>query len=612
MQSVLSRIRNEKQDFVNNDVELAPGYFFNQRRTILRIENYFHSRFESGPLDDDGWTKPFYNIVRKPVQVTSKEIDLDTKDVIIRPENGDFETAEIEAAELKQWMKAQGFAADLNEYADLCPEYGSLVVKKVKKKLFTVDLKGLVLTNVCAKSLDHTDVIEPHVYSRDEFLKAGGENGWDKVKMQEVLDAHDAAGVVDITVDERYGWVTKAELEAGGSEDEMVYTMCLAAGTDLTNTIAPAKEGDAAVIEEKGVILLHEKTTKHPYREWHFSKMRKRWLGVGLVEVLFDAQVRANEIAYYKAKGLQWLGLHFFVSDDDTISKNLFNDAKDGDIIRLSRAGGMFQEIQVQERNLAYYASEEERWDRLAADLTFTPEIITGEGLPSGTPARSAIITDQNVKRFFDRKREDFGIFVKGLIENDILPLFEENHGEEHTFSFSGSGDDREALERRVLNTRLIAIFQDYVSKQGRIPSSAEWARILNTERQRISNANTIDIKVPKGAYSNLKKRIDVVITKENEDTDAMLAGRQAILKILAVNPEIATNPVTRPIFMQLANLMGVKNLNLPTQAEIQSLPMPPQMQQPGPGGPATPAAPAAELPAGGGEDVLANVPVPA
>ena len=600
--AILSRIRKEKSDFVIESIPLAPGYFYNQMQTVSRIDNYLHSRFESGPVDDDGWPKPFYNIVRKPCAVASKEIDLDTKDIIIRPENGDYETADIMAAEFKQWMKDEGFAADLNEYADLCPAYGSVVVKKVRESLHTVNLKMLSLSNVQAKTLDNTNIIETHTYAREEFISEAKKLGWDDAKVTKVLAAYDKANKVDITVDERYGWVKESELTANGKETMMVYSMCIAAGTDVTEEI-DSPDGKAKIVEERGVVLKHEKIDKHPYREWHWSRMAGRWLGVGFTEMLFDAQVRQNEIAYYKAKALQWIGVHLFASDDDTVTKNLMNDLKNGDVVRLVK-NGQLTEIQMQERNLSYYGSEETRWDKNAADQTFTPEIITGEGLPSGTPARSAIISDQNVKRYYDRKREDFGIWIRDIIIDEILPRFEKDRDSDHVFSFSGTGTDRDAIERRVFNARMVALFQDYITQKGRIPSRAEWRRAMLSERQKLANSPTIDIDIPAGAYKNLKKRLDVVITKENEDTDSKLAGRQAVLKVLATNPNLASNPATRSIFLELANLMGVKALSMPSPAEILSTATPATIPGAGaaPGGETVPA----------GADVLNNIPVPA
>ncbi len=296
-QLILGRIRDEKERFLYQQVPLSAGYFFNQYQVIQRIENYFNSRFESGPLDDDGWTKPFYNINRKPCQIVTKEIDLDTKDIILRPVDGDFETAEIMSSELKQWMKDEGFAKDLNDFADVAPVYGSLVVKRPRKKgerLSIVDLKRFVLTNVSADTLAETDTIETHCMSRDEFQR---HEGWDEAKKEDALALYDSLGRVDLDVDERYGWVKESELVADGSDTKMVYTKAVVTGA---TEVAYVGEGDKKTAVERGIVLYHEPfdPKDNPYREWHVgTKVPNRWLRMGFVELTFDAQVRINEKA---------------------------------------------------------------------------------------------------------------------------------------------------------------------------------------------------------------------------------------------------------------------------------------------------------------------------
>lgn len=559
-ETIVGRIRNEKSDFRTQTIRIAKNYSYSQYQTLNRIELYYNSKFETGEFDEDGWKKPFFNIVRKPCMIAAKEIDLDTKDIIIRSE-GDYVAAQLMSSSLKQWMKDQGFARSLNEYADAAPVYGSVVVKKVKDKLMTVDLKNLVITDTTARSLDYTDIIETHIYSEGEIRRVAASSGWDLDALDRILKVYARAGKSLIEVDERYGWVRESEIKKGGADDKLVYSLAIVAGSDETE-----ESTDKTQLIDKGEVLYHEPVKAHPYREWHWMKMPNRWLGVGYVEINFDAQIRRNEVAYYKAKGLAWTSQHIFQTDDETASnnyQNLLSGVKNGDILKV-QTGKSISPINNQERNLAHYASEEQVWERNVTELTFSPEIITGEGLPSGTPARSAMISDQNVKRFFDRKREDFGIFIKDLIENDIMPMFLKEKGKAHTYSFSGSRDDRDTIENLVLDTKLTDKFQDYVSR-GTLPTLDEWNRIEAVERKRLSSRPTLEIDIPEGYFKNLKYRLDVVITKENEDSDSKVAGRQAVLQALSSNPMIATDPTTKPIFLELAHLLGVKNLKIPT-----------------------------------------------
>lgn len=558
--TILSHIRNAKEKFREEAVRITEGYDFNQHDTIKQVELYFNSRYLTGEFDDDGFKKPFFNIVRKPCLVASKEIDLDTKDIIVRSQNGDYLAADIMSLELKQWMREEGFAKKLNEYADLAPIYGSVVVKKVGEELHTVDLKNLTIEDPTAKSLDHTGVIESHQVTPDELRQMASKGGWDMAKVEEVIDLYAQKGKPLITIDERYGWV-KSEM-LGEDPGKLVYTLSIVGGAEEIEDSA-----DKSTTVEMGIEIFHAPIDKHPYREWHWMKMPNRWLGVGLVEISFDAQIRRNETAYLKSKALLWSSLQLFQTDDENIAGgNLLTEAQNGDILKL-QPNKAISPVNTAERNLAHYNAEEIVWERNVQDLTFSSDIIGGESLPSGTPARSAILQDQNVKRFFDRKREDFGLFIKDIIEKDILPIFMKKKRKAHILSIAGGPDDRDRIEQMVLDTRTVAAFQRYVKKNKVLPSLNEWQRLVNDEARRVSQAKTLDIELPDGFYENLDHRLEVVITKENEDTDSKIAGRRAVLEVLGANPAIATNPATRPVFMELAHLLGVKNLRIPTNA---------------------------------------------
>lgn len=574
-ESILGRIRTEKEDFRTKSVRIAKGFLFNQYNTLQRIELYYNSRFETGEYDEDGFKKYFYNISRKPCDIASKEIDLDTKDILIRAENGNYLLADIMAREFKQWTKDEGFAKSLNEYADDAPKYGSVVVKKVPKtnSLHTVDLvNGFIITNQNARTLNHTNIIEPHIYNYDELRL----QGWDEDKVEEAIKLYQSLEKPDVEVDERYGWVKESELEVSGSAKKMVYTLAIVAGAE---EIEIAANTDKVI--EKGVILYHEKIKTHPYREWHFARVKKRWLGLGFVETTFDPQMARNESKLYKRSGMRWTTLHLFQTNDETINKNLMLDAKNGEIIKYGRGSDPLSAVPVEERNLAEYQNEDNDWDKNVSDLTFSTEIVGGEKLPANTPATVAVITDANVKRFFDRKREDFALFVKGLVVDDIMPAFTKAKSGKHIFSLMGDPQDRDRFEQMLLDARLVSAFQQFVDQNEAVPSLEEWLRLSELEAKRLADRTSLDIEIPKDVYTDFKIKLDVVITKESEDTDAIIAGRSTVLNLLSSNPAVIANPLTRPIFLELAQAYGIKNLRLPNIPAPQA-PLTPGAAMPG------------------------------
>jgi len=48
MENIFKTIREERADFLNNQIEVVPGYTFNQYDTIKKIHLYFNSQFEKG------------------------------------------------------------------------------------------------------------------------------------------------------------------------------------------------------------------------------------------------------------------------------------------------------------------------------------------------------------------------------------------------------------------------------------------------------------------------------------------------------------------------------------------------------------------------------------
>lgn len=590
---ILGRIRDEKERFRTKSVRIANGFLFNQYQTLQRIELYYNSKFETGEYDDDGFKKYFYNINRQPCDIATKEIDLDTKDLLLRSENGDYLLAEIMGRELKQWMKDQGFAKDLNEYADDAPRYGTVVVKKVpkSKRFYNIDLvNGFIITNQNAKNLNHTNIIEPHLYSFDELRQTAEESGWDKDKVEELISLYSQLGKSDVEVDERYGWVRESELKEGGSPFKMVYTLAIVGGCEETERAADQDE-----VIERGIVIYHDTVKKHPYKEWHFAKIKKRWLGLGYVETLMDPQMARNESKYYKRRGMLWTSLHIWQTDDENINKNLLLDTKDGDIIKRTKGTDELRPVAMEERNLADYQTEDADWDQNAKNLTFSQDVIAGEKMPSNTPATTTVVTDGNIKRFFDRKREDFALFVKDMLVEDIIPEFIKSNDTEHIFSLMGTYRDRDYFEQIILDRVLVNAFDKYVETNKRVPTAQAWQMLVETEARRISNRPTLDIKLMEGEYRKAKFKLDVVITKENEDTDSVIAGSQLILGLLQSNPAIIMNPMTRPLVLDLAEKLGVRNLRIPNMlmsvmGQPAGQPGMPGMQ-PGPGV-STPAAP--------------------
>ncbi len=85
-QSIYAQIRYEVDQFLYNFISPVPGYAFNTYQTIKRIFLYLSNRYENGSFYL-GREKLFFNIVLPPVEVATKMLSIDPKNIKLIPTN---------------------------------------------------------------------------------------------------------------------------------------------------------------------------------------------------------------------------------------------------------------------------------------------------------------------------------------------------------------------------------------------------------------------------------------------------------------------------------------------------------------------------------------------
>lgn len=555
--------RSNIQTFYDS-VEMPGGWHFDTVETLKLIELYSNSQFATGNRDSKGMRKFFFQIIKDKVDIARKFIDLDTKDIIFMPEDGNEEVVWLMERDFKRWIKDTNFAQFLNYVGFHYPHYGHVFAKRDKDGKWNVVQITNVRFDPSSPGFDTDNFFyEVHRMSLLDIEAMG----WDttELKTRPELSVYDVYECYDRT---SRGWNRTfkvdlyAKVENGG--------------------IVRAPEG--AINDENtyaGAITVHADTVSKkdfPYRELKWESVPGRRLGRGIAEILFDAQVRANEVANLKAKGLYFTSLHLYQTRDDKVGGNVITSAENGDILKLESE---LTPVANEERNLAAFQAEEVRWDNLADKLTFSFDIARGENLPSRTPLGVANLSAGMVASYFELKRENFGIFIKNLILDDILPRFQKWSAKEHILTIQSSDAEIEhydnAIAARMLNKRVTEL----VLKSGMLPNAEE----IEAERQRIltemkSNRNRYR-KITEGFYDNAKYVLDVNITGEQVDTGVKSQSLNTVLQVVGSNPMILQNKATRSILFEMLSLAGISPVKLNLIAE-QAEQSPMQMMQGG------------------------------
>lgn len=549
-------INQEIEAFRSKQSQIVPGLFFNQWEILQRIFFYYNSRFSRGgssmdPIDEDGDRMYFYNIVKNPCKVFSKAIDFDTKNIrLLTTGGGDPLKTWFMERDLKFWMRDKEFGKVLNRIFRELPIYGTVVLKMVNGMPYFVDLRNLVVEQ-SADSLDDMNyIIEVHNLSIGSFRKVGKEMKWGEDKIGETIrEFRKMKDVSHIRLYERYGEVE--ELQADGTRKYSYKRTFLAdVGVDEYD-----QRGELSA-EHAGVEISSEEWEGHPYREIHAEKMAGRWLGIGVVETLFEPQIRQNQLANLQSKASSWLSLHIFQTRDQAFNRNLSIDSRNGEVLNTDSE---VHEVVVADRNLDHFNAEHTKWLTNRDELTFSYDVVQGERLPAGTPLGSAQIAQAQTLSYFEQIQENIALDIKQILYEDIIPKFEEEQNKEHTLRLVGQDLDQyiQMIKNQLVMEEIVR--QAINSLGGNpFPSSAEkdLAEVAITEAFRQGKEQLLPI--PKGFYKGLKYDVDIDITGESVDTRVRAATKFAILQAITADPTMTTDPVKRKILFSYMEDGGI------------------------------------------------------
>jgi hypothetical protein len=557
--NIFSQIRQEKTDFFDNYISIVPGYSFNQYYTLKRIHLYLNSKFEDSSHYLNR-AKLFFNVVVPPCEVATKILDVDTKDIRLLPQNARtyFATYLLEK-ELKQWLKTSKLANVLNQIADQAPRYGSVVVEKTKDGAKVVDLRRLILDPTVEFIKDSRFVTTIHYMTPSELEKTG----WDNVDVaiqrfgdgQAQSTYEDDDGSINqmqstpyIKVYKRYGEVPQWWID-GGKSEKMVKALFIVAGAEEKEHNAEGKE-----VGEAGVILFKSRWYKDwPYKDFHYNKIIGRWLGLGIVESLFDVQERMNELKNQKRISMEISALHLFQTKDKQIVRNMLTDLENGDIM-LSNSG--IEPIATEERNLPAFNDEEESYFQQAQRLSFAYDAVSGEDSSASTTATAIINAQQQATSTFGFKRENFTNMLRDFFNDLVLPQLIKDLTPEHIMRFTGSSQELQKLDEA--SATLYA--------NDRIKESIMGGKSVTPELQQMFMDEAIQtyrklgdnrfLKIKQNFYKDAEFEFDFNIGNEQVNLQALAMNLQAILS--SYNPQAMQDPRYKLLFYKYADTLGI------------------------------------------------------
>lgn len=551
---LVSLIIKEIDSYRNNSYEMFEGYNFSAYKLLRRIGLYKAQIYPKGKTDSQGNYKYFFDIITPRVNSEVKNVDFDTKDILLYSDAKDDAIRILLAnVAMKDYLAESGEAEKLNEAVEQGSEWGNVVWKKVGKDYKILELNNVMVLNQTAKTLEYSDVIESECLLSSDLRKKI--DVWDDVE-DLIKSAKPEAKKTspEFYIYERNGEITdkdykKAKGSDKGKEDKYILAKVIVGGIEK---------------EKPTQLLFCEEISEKPYKEYHRSSYAGRWLRMGLYEILMDIQTRANEIGNQIARGLEWSSKTVFRSSDRLIAQNILTDLQNGDIIKSTD----LQQVNTRMEGLDQLIADWNRLMELADKLANSYEVVTGESSPSGTPFRLAAQQNMNANKLFDFIREKLAIAFQGVIEDWILPRLLKNLNAKEIL--------RLTADSGALNQYYEALVNDWYLRNllSFPPHDEQIAKDIKLQKlQEIMKNQEAVVELEEGMWKDFKPRVRVSITGENYNLAAELDTLNSFITL-------ETDPIRRTALIEMAMLKkGINTSALPKTPPLPP-PVPPEQEK--------------------------------
>ncbi len=557
---LFTRIETEISNYLYNKIELSPGVSFSQHEIVSRIYKFANHDQSGDKINTDLSYNYWFDIISPRVDSETKNLRFDSKNIMIFSQNPrkDFAGVFVMNASLKQWLAENGEDLELKTAIERFTSNGNVGFKKIAGGYeFTDDLNTIV-TNQKAETIDDTDLVERHEMTASQMKRMAE---WDQEMVtytikelgNKFFSASPDSAAIAITgkryeIFEFTGEVSEEEYNAvlglgGGDPDTYFLAKVIVSGLQKN------KQG------EKYVLFAEKLTGKLSdyYMYAHRGQYKNRFWRKGMYEMLFDHQIRANEIGNGLARGLEWASKTIFRSKDSKVLQNIRADLDNGDVIITEDLA----QVNVRMQGLDQLIAD---WNRLMNDadrLVNSYEVVRGESAPSGTPFRSLMLSDQNAGKLFTLLRQKITLPYKRVFREWVMPELVKGMRAKDIFRFTGETDILDELRKIIVESWYI----DNLVAIG--PHTKETADSIKEEKVQEMKKVDPTLKNSPDIWKGIFPRLLVTITGENSDVADQMQDLMALVQLESDPDRVAWI--------------------LDTMYKTRGIPIPPKKEQPAP-----------------------------
>lgn len=594
--NICELVRRLERDYTTGTTTISKYVEFSQYENIEKIDAYINSKHVSGETDSMGREKPFFNIVTGAVNIWFRATDIDRKDIRIKAtKEKDAIGAFLATIHLQAWMKRDNFGIFLNDWGRALAKYGSAVTKWVEKggRLFVqiVPWNTLISDTVDFENnpkierlfLTPAQLKKNKAYDQDmveQLIEADSmaREGLDKTKKD---NKNDYIEVYEVHGELPLSYLTGIEED----DDEYVQQMHVVSFIKIKNSD-----------KYKEFTLLSGREKQDPYYITHLIKEDGRSQSIGAVEHLFEAQWMSNHTAKSIKDQLDLASkLIFQTSDGNFVGKNVLNSIENGDIL-IHDDNKPLTSVANTSHDITALQSFGGQWQALAKEIVSTPDAITGGTMPSGTAYRQVALLNQEAHSLFEVMTENKGLAIEEMMRRFVIPFIKKKMDTSEEIAVTLDAHNIKQLDSMYINNEAIRrhnakiVFEalnnqptiglDINAEKDKIQS-----QLAQNGNQRFIKPSDISTKTWKEMFKDLEWEVEVEVTNEQSNKEAVLATLTTIMQTIGANPSVLNDPNMKFIFNKILETTGaISSIELaqnPAPSPTPNLPAQNQPSQP-------------------------------
>lgn len=548
-QKAVNLITTEVNDFITGSINLSDTVTFSQYdkvQDILTHQNKgFLTQLAPGQADD----REFYDIVSPMIETAVSNIDLDTDNIEPYSDNSEYTAQEYVARIiLRNYLRQTNHGIILNETEYQFLDDGNIIARKVDNdgEIYRPVLPiNLYVIDQSARTLEDTTVIEKQVMNQSQVREM---KGWDnKEAVYEMCNVGESGLIPYYEIYYRYGELSKEDLgklkqeihgikysKQDDDENNFVQSLVVMAkaksgqkdlnNNDLLGVIVFAEELKPEIVK------INKRLKVKRYKPYEFARLGKfngRFWGEGYREIGMPYQNRANELGNQIRAIMKLASKMVFWSKDLSIAgKNILSSIKNGQILQatdLNLLNNVFP-------NLALFSEEWNRNINECAKALKAFEVASGETLPSSTSATAIAVQNQAVGKYYNFKRERFGLFISSVFKRWVLPELLKIK-EDEVVELLGDVSMVEEIIDTYVNGWLVENFLKNSVLAGKMPDRQEWDQLKELKKQELLNRPKNFIEIVKDFFEDCELYVGINTTGEGFNKQARVSNMLQLLQ---------------------------------------------------------------------------------